>query len=152
MPAGSVAGLDCWQPVITRPDPMSPGEREALLAASPDEPESAEDGEEHPDPEGSVLPPEEDLAVIEAEAARFAGERAADAQYLAREETAELAGMVAADQARKRGPRGPGLPGSAELVPGERPLPKMVLTTYKMTRTHQVWVDARFVGNQDHLQ
>jgi hypothetical protein len=97
---------------------MLPGEWEALLAASLDEPEPPEDGEEHLDPEGSVLPPDEDLGAIEAEAARFAAERLADERYLARPETAELAGMVAADQARKRGPRGPGLPGSAELVPG----------------------------------
>jgi hypothetical protein len=117
-PAGSLTEPDRWEPVITRPDPMSPGEWEALLAASVDEPEPPEDGEEHLDPEGSVLPPDEDLAVIEAEAARFAAERAADAEYLARAETAELAGMVAADQARKRGPRGLGLPGSADQVPG----------------------------------
>jgi hypothetical protein len=108
-----------WEPVITRPDPMSPGEWEALLAASLDEVEPpGDDGEEHLDPEGCVLPPDEDLAVIEAEAARFAAERAADAVFLARAETAELAGRVAADQARKRGPRGPGLPGSADLIPG----------------------------------
>jgi hypothetical protein len=117
-PAGSLTGPDRWEPVITRPDPMSPGEWEALLAASPDEPGPPEDGEEHLDPEGSVLPPDEDLAAIEAEAARFAAEQAADAQYLAGAETAELAGMVAADQARKRGPRGPGLPGSVDQVPG----------------------------------
>ena len=45
-------------------------------------------------------------------------ERAADAEFLARPETAELAGAVLADEAEKRGPRGPGLPGSAERVPG----------------------------------
>ncbi len=44
--------------------------------------------------------------------------RAADAEFLARPETAELAGAVLADEAEKRGPRGPGLPGSAERVPG----------------------------------
>jgi hypothetical protein len=82
-----------------------------------DEPPGDED-EEYLDPEGCVLPPDEDLAVIEAEAARIAVERAADAACFAREETAELAGRVAAGQARKRGPRGSGLPGSAELIPG----------------------------------
>jgi hypothetical protein len=116
MPAESVHP---WEPVITRPDPMSPGEWEALLAASWDEVEPlGDDGEECLDPEGCALPPDEDLAVIEAEAARFAAELAADAVFLARAETAELAGRVAADQARKRGPRGPGLPGSADRVPG----------------------------------
>ncbi len=116
MPAKSVHP---WEPVITRPDPMSPGEWEALLAASLDEVEPpGDDDEEYLDPEGCVLPPGEDLAAIEAEAARFTAEHAADAVYLARAETAELAGRVAADQARKRGPRGPGLPGSADLIPG----------------------------------
>jgi hypothetical protein len=97
---------------------MSPGEWEALLAAGLDEAEPPEDGDEHLDPESSVLPPDEDLAAIEAETDLFATERLADQQYLAQEETAELAGRVAADQARKRGPRGPALPGSADRVPG----------------------------------
>jgi hypothetical protein len=110
---------DRWVPVITRPDPMSPAEWEALLAASLDEVEPPGDGEEHLDPEGSILPPDEDLAAIEAETGRFAAERAADAACFTGEETAELAGQVSADQARKRGPRGPGLPGSADLVPGQ---------------------------------
>jgi hypothetical protein len=97
---------------------MSPDEWEALLAASLDEIEPPEDGEEYLDPEDSVLPPDEDLAVIEAETDRFAAERFADAQYVARAETAELAGASAASEARKRGPRGPGLLGSADQVPG----------------------------------
>jgi hypothetical protein len=110
---------DPWAPVITRPDPMSPGEWEALLAASADEDEPpGDDDEDYLDPEGCVLPPDEDLALIEAEAARIAVERAADAACFTGEETAELAGRVAAGQARRRGPRGPGLPGSADLVPG----------------------------------
>ena len=96
-----------------------PVEWQAWLASDLDESEPpGDDDEEYLDPESSVLPPDEDLAVIEAEVARFAAERFADAQYLARADTAELAGAVAADQARKRGPRGPGLPGSADLVPG----------------------------------
>src|SRR4051812_17798832 len=104
---------------FTRPDPMSSDEWEALLAASLDEVEPpGDDGEEYLDPEGSVQPPDEDLAAIEAETDRFAAEHAADAEYLAQAETAELAGRVAADQARKRGPRGPGLPGSGEVIPG----------------------------------
>ncbi|HEY2261810.1 MAG TPA: hypothetical protein VGI96_04200, partial [Streptosporangiaceae bacterium] len=96
---------------------MSPAEWEALLAASLDEVEPPGDDEDE-DPESCALPWDEDLAAIEAETARTAAERAADAEFLAREDTAELAGRVAADQARKRGPRGPGLPGSADRVPG----------------------------------
>jgi hypothetical protein len=118
MPVESLSEPVRWEPVITRPDPMSPGEWEALLAASLDELEPPEDGQEHLDPESSVLPPDEDLVVIEAEAVRIAGERAADAACFTREETGELAGRVAAGQARRRGPRGPGLPGSARLIPG----------------------------------
>jgi hypothetical protein len=110
---------DRWEPLITRPDPMSPGEWEALLAAGLDEVEPpGDDDEGYLDPEGCVLPPDEDLAAIEAETDRFAAEHAADAVYLDRPETAELAGRVAADQARRRGPRGPRLPGSAGLAPG----------------------------------
>ncbi len=98
---------------------MSSAEWEALLAASVDETEPpGDDDEEHLDPEGSVLPPDEDLGMIETETDRFAAERWADERYLAGAETAELAGQVAADQARKRGLRGPGLPGSIGLVPG----------------------------------
>lgn len=92
--------------------------RRARLAAVPDEPEAPEDGEEHLDPESTVLPPDEDLAAIEAATDRFAAERIADAECLARADTAELTGSVIAGEARKRGPRGPRLPGSADLVPG----------------------------------
>ena len=95
-----------------------PAEWEAWLASTPDEDEPPGDDEDYLDPEGSVLPPGEDLAVIEAEAARFAAERAADTACFVREETAELAGKAVAAEARRRGPRGPGLPGSAGLVPG----------------------------------
>src|ERR1700722_4096129 len=91
-PSGAQPEPAPWEPVTTRPDPMSPSEWEALLAASLDEVEPPEDGEEYLDPESCVLPPDEDLALIEAEAGRFAAERFADARYLAQEETAELAG------------------------------------------------------------
>ncbi len=101
-------------PVITRPDPMT---FEEWLAADLDEDEPPdEDG--FLDLEDSELPWDEDLAAITAEAGRIAAERAADAAWLAQPGTAELAGAVLADEARKRGPRGPGLPGSAERVPG----------------------------------
>jgi hypothetical protein len=117
MPAGPVSAAAGWEPVITRPDPMSPSEWEAVLAASVDEVEPPDD-EGYLDPEGCVLPPDEDLAAIEAVAGRFAAEHRADARYLVAAETAELAGRMAADQARRQGPRGPGLPGSADLAPG----------------------------------
>jgi len=107
---------DHWEPVITRPDPMSPDEWQAWLELDPADSEPAEDG--YADPDGTELPWDEDLAALEAETDQIAAERAADAEYLADAETAELAGAVAADQARRRGPRGPGLPGSAERVPG----------------------------------
>jgi hypothetical protein len=76
------------------------------------------DGDGFLDPEGSELPWDEDLAAVVAETDGIAAERAADAGYLARPETAELAGAVIAAEAEKRGPRGPGLLGSAERVPG----------------------------------
>src|SRR6185437_4050825 len=63
-------------------------------------------------------PWDEDLAAIVAETDQVMAERVADAAYLACPQTAELAGAMLADEARKRGPRGPGLPGSAERLPG----------------------------------
>ncbi len=90
----------------------------AWLASACDEDEPPGFDEEDEEPESCVRPWDEDLAVIEAEAARFAAQRAADAACFTREETAELAGKAAAGQARRRGPRGPGRPGSEDLVPG----------------------------------
>ena len=116
-PSGAQPEPGHWEPVITRPDPMSPGEWEALLAASLDEVEPPGDDEGYLDPEGCVLPPDEDLAVIEAETDRFAAERSADTPYLAGRRPRSWPGRPS-DQARKRGPRGPELPGSADLVPG----------------------------------
>src|SRR5690242_4812795 len=104
-----------WEPVITRPDPVS---LEEWLSWDVDEDEPPGFCEDDLDPEGSGLPWDEDLAAIVAETDRIAAERAADAAFLARPETAELAGALLADEARRRGPRGPGLPGSAERLPG----------------------------------
>ncbi len=56
---------------------------------------------------------------MEAEVARIEAGRAADARFLARGDTAELAGAAAAAGVGSRGRRGPGLPGSARPVPGE---------------------------------
>jgi hypothetical protein len=104
-----------WEPVITCPDPVS---LEEWLAWDPEEDEPPGFCEDDLDPEGSALPWGEDLAAIVAETDQIAAERVADAAYLARPQTAELAGALLADEARKRGPRGPGLPGSAERIPG----------------------------------
>jgi hypothetical protein len=106
---------DYWEPVITRPDPVSLDE---WLAADVDEVEPPDFDEDNLDPEGSALPWDEDLAAIVAETDQVMAELAADAAYLARPETAELAGAVLADEARERGPRGRGLPGPADRVPG----------------------------------
>ncbi|HEU5387041.1 MAG TPA: DUF222 domain-containing protein [Streptosporangiaceae bacterium] len=106
---------ECWEPVITRPDPVS---LEEWLSWDVDEDEPPDFDEDDLDPEGSALPWDEDLAAIVAETDLIAAERAADAAFLARAEAAELAGAMLADEARKRGPRGPGLPGSAERIPG----------------------------------
>ena len=106
---------DYWEPVITRPDPVS---LEEWLAADLNEEEPPGFDEDDLDPEGSALPWGEDLAALVAETDQVMAERAADAAFLARPGTAELAGAVLADEARRRGPRGPGLPGSAERVPG----------------------------------
>jgi hypothetical protein len=101
--------------VITRPDPVS---LEEWLSWDVEEDEPPDFDEDDLDPEGSALPWDEDLAAIVAETDQIARERAADAAYMGRPQTAELAGAVLADEARKRGPRGPGLPGSAERIPG----------------------------------
>ncbi|HEX5303911.1 MAG TPA: DUF222 domain-containing protein, partial [Streptosporangiaceae bacterium] len=108
-------GPGYWEPVITRPDPVP---LEEWLAWDPEEDEPPGLDEDDLDPEGSGLPWDEDLAAIVAETDQVMAGRAADAAFLARPETAELAGAVLADEARRRGPRGPGLPGSAERVPG----------------------------------
>jgi hypothetical protein len=102
-------------PVVTRPDPVS---LEEWLSWDVDEDEPPDFDEDDLDPEGSGLPWDEDLAAIVAETDQIAAERAADAEFLARPDTAELAGALLADEARKCGPRGPGLPGSAERLPG----------------------------------
>ena len=56
---------DCWEPVITRPDPLS---LEEWLASGSDDGEPPDLCEDDLDPEGSGLPWDEDLAAIVAEA------------------------------------------------------------------------------------
>ena len=53
-----------WEPVITRPDPMTEEEREAWLDALAGEAEAL-DPEEYPDPEGPPPPDEDELTAEE---------------------------------------------------------------------------------------
>jgi hypothetical protein len=92
-----------WEPVITRPDPMTEEEREAWLAAEEDEPF---DPEEWQDPDDPPPPGEDELTPEE-----LAGIREAAAD--------ELLALKAAFPGR----RGPGQPGSARLFPGESTSP-----------------------------
>jgi len=92
-----------WEPVITRPDPMTAEEREAWLAAEDGEPF---DSEEWPDPDGPPPPGQDELTAEEA-----AGIRAAASDELL------------ALQAASTGRRGPGQPGSARMFPGESASP-----------------------------
>jgi hypothetical protein len=88
-----------WEPVVTRPDPMTEEEREAGLAAEEDEPF---DPEEWRDPDGPPPPGEDELTPDE-----LAGVEAAAAD------------VMLALRAASAGRRGPGQPGSARLCPGE---------------------------------
>src|SRR5579862_7421732 len=110
---------DPREPVFTRPDPRSAEERQALAdrdAVDEFDPDRFQDEDEFWGPGEDLTGA--DLAALEAEADRIEAECLLDAAFLADPATAELAGAVLADEARKRGPRGPGLPGSAERVPG----------------------------------
>src|ERR1700761_3914525 len=110
---------DSREPVFTRPDPVSAEEWQALAGRDViDEfdPDRFQDEDEFWGPGEDLTGA--DLAALEAEADRLEAERELDAAFLADPATAELAGAVLAGEARKRGPRGPGLPGSAGRVPG----------------------------------
>jgi len=109
-----------WEPVITRPDPMTAEEWEILL-----EHDLAEDLD--PDDlawEDDFLNPDADLTGAElAEIAAAMQERAADAAAMAGQAGADPAGVAqvlaaqaAAASARRRGP---GQPGSARRLAGE---------------------------------
>ena len=90
-----------WEPVITRPDPMTREELEAWLDVTAAEGEPF-DPLEWRDPEGPPPPGEDELTAEEIAAVRAA---AADEG-------------LAVDAARA-GRRGPGNPGSARMFPGE---------------------------------
>src|SRR5271167_498130 len=103
-----------WEPVITRPDPMTEEEREAWLdAPAEDEPF---DPEEYPDPEGPPPPGEDELT-----AGEIAGiGEAAEAEARAAVDGARLGATGAlAVIAALAGRRGPGQPGSARRFPRE---------------------------------
>ena len=117
--AGAQPGPDSWEPVVTCPDPMSAEEWQARAdrdAEDDFDPDRFQDEDEFWGPGEDLTVA--DLAALAAEADRMEAERALDAAFLAAPATAELAGRMLADEACKRGPRGPGLPGSAERVPG----------------------------------
>ena len=89
-----------------------PQDWEAYLASGFDQDEPPDPDEEYLDPEHPAMPPDFDLAAIDAETRRIAAEEAADDERLA------ARGDLAAIAAGIRGRRGPGQPGSARRVPG----------------------------------
>jgi len=104
-----------WEPVITRPDPMTEEEREAWLDALAGEDEPF-DPEEYPDPDGPPPPGEDALTPGEIAGIREATE--AEAREAAQAARSGVTGALAAIAARA-GRRGPGQPGSARRFPGE---------------------------------
>ncbi len=109
-PPGNPAEPD-WEPVITRPDPMTEEEREAWL----DDLAEPFDPEEYPDPEGP--PPGED-ELTSGEVAEIREVTEAEALAAANGARSGTTGALAAIAARA-GRRGPGQPGSARGFPGE---------------------------------
>ena len=103
---------DVWEPVITRPDPMTEEERQAWLDAL-DEPF---DPEEYPDPDGPPPPGEDELTAEEIAEIREATE--AEARAAVNGARSGTTGALAAIAALG-GRRGPGQPGSAQVFPGE---------------------------------
>ena len=114
-PSGAPAEPD-WEPVITRPDPIPAGEREAWLdhlAAGDDGPSGPE---EYWDPDGPPPPGEDELTAEEiAGIGEATGGVARGAAGGARSGTAGALAAIAALGGR----RGPGQPGSARVFPGE---------------------------------
>jgi hypothetical protein len=104
-----------WEPVVTRPDPMSEADLRALLDAvtDRDEPWWLQEGD--PDTEDPAPPEEYDLREIAAQCRRVAEDQARAAANAARSRaTGALAAIAAAR-------RGPGQAGSAHRFPGEYP-------------------------------
>ncbi len=104
-----------WEPVVTRPDPMTEEEQQALLDAVTDQdsPWWLEEGD--PDP-GDDPPPEDcDLQEIAAQCRQISEDQARAAANAARLGTTGALAAIAAAR------RGPGQPGSARRFPGEYP-------------------------------
>jgi hypothetical protein len=104
-----------WEPVVTRPDPMTEEEREAWLdaVAGQDEPF---DPEEWYDPEGPPPPGEDQLTPEEiAGISEVIEDQARVAAVAARLRATEALAAIAASAGR----RGPSQPGSARRFPGE---------------------------------
>ncbi len=105
-----------WEPVVTRPDPMTQEDQQALLDAVTDQdaPWWLEEGD--PDPQDDDPPPGEcDLERVVAECRQIAEDQARAAAKAAR--LGEIGALGAIGAAR----RGPGQPGSARRFPGEYP-------------------------------
>ena len=111
MSPGTPAEPD-WEPVITRPDPMTEEEREAWL----DDLAEPFDPEEYPDPEGPPPPGEDELT--SGEIAAIGEVTEAEARAAAAAARSGTTGALAA-LAALAGRRGPGQPGSARVFPGE---------------------------------
>ncbi len=101
-----------WEPVVTRPDPMTEEEQQALLDAVTDQdsPWWLEEGD--PDPDDDPPPEDCDLQEIAAQCRQISEDQARAATNAAR-----LGALAAIAAAR----RGPGQPGSARRFPGEYP-------------------------------
>ena len=108
-----------WEPVITRPDPVTEEEREAWLAA-PEGEDEAFDPEEYPDPDGPPPPGEDELTPQEVAEIREVTE--SEEQAAANAVRSGTTGALAAIAARA-GRRGPGQPGSAAELIRRRPGP-----------------------------
>ena len=103
-----------WEPVITRPDPMTEEEREAWLDALAGEAEAL-DPEEYPDPEGPPPPGEDELTAEEIAGIRDLTE--AEARAAGDAARSGTTGALAA--IAMYGSRRAGQPGSARVFPGE---------------------------------
>jgi hypothetical protein len=104
-----------WEPVVTRPDPMSEEDQQALLDAVTDDGEPWWLQEGDPDPDDPPPPEDYNLQEIAAECRQVSQDQARVAANAARLGTTGALAAIAAAR------RGPGQPGSAQVFPGEYP-------------------------------
>ena len=116
-PSGTSPAPDAWDPVITRPDPVSEPEWQAWLEASAGEEEPWWLLETDPDPQEDPPPPDSEIDRLVAECEQISEDRARAEAAAARLGTAAGLGALPPSTCR----RGPGQPGSAEAFPGEHP-------------------------------